>query len=222
MTSIGALASNVLPINASQTTNTVQLQTIASRKTDTNLNSIFKANSNNFLENFLETLKNFSSDTAIIDYSSKSIAPDTASATTTSVEKFLHDLYHSLTKGSNQVSESDPSTPDDYDIDVNRTLFPEQTAFMPVQMAYNYSSTPAMLLEDLIPTLDNNSNSSRELNNDFNNLVESLAASSTDSNTTNTSLNSVNLQNFLKQLATTMNNPNLLQSSVGNLFYAVA
>ena len=216
MTIQSSVLPNVLPINATQTTDTVKLQAMVERADASKASSDsldFKSSTANsdLLQNVIQVFQNMSFDTSSLT-SATNTSGEASSNTVTSLQKFLYNLYQTLTKGSgndtDQTSQVDNDTQVDSDIQVNAVMIPYQSA---------YNNPPEIQLESLIKSLETNTDKNTVLQKDFANLVQSMSDVSA-----NTDANSANLQNFLKQLATSMGNPNVLQSSVGNLFYAVA
>ncbi len=85
------------------------------------------------------------------------------------------------------------------------------TTTLPSEIKAAYSD-PMTNLQNLISSLDNGSNQSITLQTDFSNVIQSIGGSPS----------SVNLQDFLKQLATNVSNVDALQNNLGNLFVATA
>ena len=82
---------------------------------------------------------------------------------------------------------------------------------LPSEIKAAYSD-PVTNLQNLISSLGNGSDQSITLHTDFSNVIQSIGGSPS----------SVNLQDFLMQLATNVSNGDALQNNLGNLFVATA
>jgi hypothetical protein len=159
-----------------------------------------------FVQNVLQTLHEMTA-----------VNPDaeTATETTTTsnsnpiqaLQVFLYDLNQAL-NGSSALPQA---TSDDSSTELTTDSATDENAVTTTSEINVAYSNPATNLQNLINSLENETEQNSLLQTDFTNLVQSLGSNV-----------SVTFQDFLTQLAVKVENGEVLQSNLGNFFSATA